>query len=113
MSVDSDSDMYIKEVPKKKQKTLEDFVSAKPKPAKSAPKPAPAKKAPKPKALSSDDEGSDKGSSVAPPPKRTATSRAVASKKPTYVDISDDSDDGGRKNGDQSRDVFEMSDEDD
>jgi hypothetical protein len=110
--VDSDSDAYVKAVPKKKQKTLDDFMS-KPKATKA---PAPKKAAPvkRGKVFASDDEDSDKdsdgGPSRSPPPKRTATARAGVSKKPTYVDLSSEEDDQNGVSEDQSKDVFELSD---
>jgi hypothetical protein len=106
---DSDSDGYIKPAPKKKQKTLDEFVAvAKPKPTKSAPTKKPTAK--KTKVFDSDveDVESDKVSSNAkprtPPPKRAGAARA---KKPQYVDVS--SEEEADKTDDKS-DVFELSD---
>ena len=110
MSGESDSDAYTKPAPKKKQKTLDDFVSKE----KAKPKAAPVKKpvAKKTKAFDSDAEDveSDKASSNAkprtPPPKRAAV--RARPQKTQYVDIS--SEEEADKTEDKS-DVFEMSDD--
>lgn len=114
MSLDgSDSEVYVKPAPKKKQKTLDQFIS-KPKATKAptAKKPPPAPK--KTKAILSDeDDDSDPISSKprTPPPKRTVTARAGVAKKPAYVDLtSDDEDGGGGKIADETQDAFELSD---
>ncbi|KAG8822244.1 hypothetical protein FRC19_006331 [Serendipita sp. 401] len=118
MSLDgSDLEKYVKPAPKKKQKTLEDFMgSSKPKQTK-----APAVKKPvaaKKKAFISDEdeaEDSDRVSSRprTPPPKRTITARTGATKKAAYVDLtSEDEEDVGPKKrvADESQDAFELSD---
>ncbi|KAG8785302.1 DNA topoisomerase 2 [Serendipita sp. 397] len=118
MSLDgSDLEKYVKPAPKKKQKTLEDFMgSSKPKQTKApaVKKPAAAKK----KAFISDEdeaEDSDRVSSRprTPPPKRTITARTGATKKAAYVDLtSEDEEDVGPKKrvADESQDAFELSD---
>jgi len=103
---DPDSDDYLKPAPKKKQKTLDDFVRAnKPKPSKPAPAKKPAAK--KTKAFDSDGDDVESGKVSkprTPPPKRAGAAQA---KKPQYVDLS--SDEEGEKTEDKS-DVFELSD---
>jgi hypothetical protein len=108
-SADSDSDGYIKPAPKKKQKTLDEFVAvSKPKPIKSAPAKKPAAKKTKAFDSEAEDIESDKVSSNArprtPPPKRAGAARA---KKPQYVDLT--SEEEADKTEDKS-DVFELSD---
>lgn len=113
--MDSDSDSYVKPVPRKKQKTLDDFVTEKPKlkaakPTAASKKAAPAKKL---QSTASDDEGSDKVSFISkprtPPPKRVATARAGATKKAAYVEVSSEEEEGNKTN--QTDDVFELSDD--
>ncbi|KAG8811088.1 DNA topoisomerase 2 [Serendipita sp. 399] len=118
---ESDSEKYMKPAPKKKQKTLEDFVTkTKPVKAPVVKKPAAAKK----KAFISDDEDEDEAEDSdrastrprTPPPKRTVTARAGVTKKAAYVDLTseDDEEDVRRKKkgaaADESQDVFELSD---
>jgi hypothetical protein len=112
--VDSDSDGYVKPVPRKKQKTLDDFVTEKPKPKAAKPAPAPKKAAPAKKLQSiPSDEESDKASFSSkprtPPPKRVATARAGAAKKSNYVEVSSEEEEGNKTN--QTDDVFELSDD--
>lgn len=111
--VDSDSDGHAKPAPRKKQKTLDDFVKEKPKAAKPAAAPKKAAPAKKLKAIESDDDDDNDsdslGKSRTPPPKRTATGRAAVVKKPiTYVDISSEEEEGDKTN---QTDDFELSDD--
>jgi len=113
--VDSDSDSYVKPAPKKKQKTLDDFVAEKPRPKAAKPAPAPKKAAPakKLKSIASDGEESDQVSFISkprtPPPKRVATARGGATKKSTYIEVTSEEEEGNKTN--QTDDVFELSDD--
>jgi hypothetical protein len=111
----SDSDSYVKPAPRKKQKTLDDFVAGKPKPKTVKPTAAPKKAAPakKSKSIASDGEESDPVSFISkprtPPPKRVATARGGATKKSTYIEVSSEEEEGNKAN--QTDDVFELSDD--